>query len=186
MRRKEDIVIIGFGFILLIIMFVLVYISLQPKQHSKETTTTTTTTVSASDMPSPTAAALNGKPPFLYDEKQEDKLLGYIQKRRPLTDADRVAKANILAAIPSGQGYGVLAESKDIRIDYTASADIFQVEIMTTNFQAAKNEANLWFRARGISQKAICTMPVEFYMSFDVANAIRQTNMIFDPLGNGC
>jgi len=178
-RKKEDFVIIGFAFILLVIIFILLYISLQPKEPLPQTPLPTA-------IPEPTTAALDGKPAILYDEQQENKLMDYVKNRRSLGSEDHLAKANILASLPNGERSGVLTQTKNIQIDYTHSADIFQVEILTTDIQAAKNEANLWFRARGLSQKAICTLPVEFYMSFDVANTLRQTNIIFNPLGNGC
>lgn len=178
-RKKEDYLVIVFALILVIIVFTLIYISIV---NNEKTTVLPTPT----PQPSPTRATTNGKPTLLYNVEKQNKLLEYVRKREPLTNNDMVAKANILSTLPQNQKSGVLMESKNIKIDYTASADLFQVEILTTDIQAAKNEANIWFRARGISQKAICTMPVGFYLNFDIANEIRNTDIIFDPLGNGC
>ncbi len=176
--RKQDILVIIFAATLLIIIILIAFFALTANLSQKPLVPTPT--------PSPTPVALNGEPPVLYDKTAEDKLLDVIQKRPPLSSADSFAKANILSLLPAGKQSGILYETNIIRIDYTHSADIFQVEILTTDIQAAKNEANLWFRSHGVSQQGICIYPVSFYLNSDVAAMLRPTKIIFNPLANGC
>jgi hypothetical protein len=185
-RKKEDFVVIGFAVVLLIIIFIIVVVlttsSQTPNVQQKGITPVPVTTAA----PTPTIPPYNGKPTVLYDSAAQDKLINSIKERKSLSQSDMVAKATILAQLPAGQQSGILYTTPLMQIEYIHSADLFQVEILTTDLKSAKNAANVWFRARGISQEAICTLPVEFYLNYDIAKQLRQTNIIFSPLGNGC
>jgi hypothetical protein len=183
MRKSEDIVAIIFGVVLVLIILGILVVLAKQTNTTKQTAGGTPT---SAPVPTTTSAPLDGKPPVYYNEKAEDKLLDAIKKKQTLSHDDVVAKANILASLPPGQQSGVIYSNSDISIEYIHSADLFQVEILTTDIQTAKNEANVWLRAQGLSQQAICTLPVEFYLNFDIANQLRQSNITFNPLGNGC
>ena len=190
-RKKEDIVVIVFASILVIIVFIIVLtvrnskVSQLPQQNTV-TTQTSTNINSTIAPPTPTSPSTNGNPAVLYDSAAQDKLINAIQDRKSLSQNDMVAKANIIAQLPNGEKSGIVYSDPTLNIEYISSADLFQVEIRTTDIQSAKNAANVWFRAHGLSQQAICTMPVEFYLNYDIANHLRQTNIVFSPLGNGC
>ena len=59
-------------------------------------------------------------------------LLKRFENRVPLSERDTKAVEKILSPIPSGEISGMLYESTSIRLDYVGSADVFQVEILTT------------------------------------------------------
>lgn len=184
-RKKEDYLVIGFGVILVIIISL---IAIMTSNFSRTTEKGSPEQIPTTVKPSitkilPTA---NTRPPLLYDDKAQDKLLELIKNRRIQSNADTLAKNKVLTLLPQGKQSGILRETRAVRIDYTKSADLFQVEILTTDIKAAKDEANIWFREQGLSQEAICTLPISFYMNYEVANQIRNTDILFNPLGNGC
>jgi cytoskeletal protein RodZ len=193
--RKEDIVTIIFSLILIIIVFTIVLIITTFKQSPQiqnntdiNTSTNTSIEPTSASLPSPTPSSqvAGANPPLSYDQTASKKLLNYFENRQILSNSDTFAKANILSLLPSGEQSGVIYQSSDISIEYVNTADIFLVEILTTNIQAAKNAANLWFQEHGVSQQGICTFPVEFYMNYDIANELRNSSIIFSPLPNGC
>ncbi len=187
-RKKEDYFVIGLGVTLVLIIFMIAFIvSKDTKTDNGETVgipIPTPTAIPNSD-PRPTNEAYSN-PPVLYDSAAQDKIVAYVKDRQPLSDTDRLAKAKMLALLPEAQMSGVIHETQNIRIDYTKSADVFQVEILTTDVPAAKNEANIWLRTRGLSQEAICKLPIGFYLNYDIANELRGTGYVFNPQGNGC
>jgi hypothetical protein len=185
-RKKEDYFVIALGLILVVIISLIAIITANFSTDRGNERIATTPSPSAPPLPSPTLGAANSRPPLLYEEEAQEKLIELIKNRRPLSEDDRFAKAKVLSNVPQGEAYGIVYQSRNITIDYTKSADMIQVEILTTNIQAAKNEANIWLRTQGLSQEAICTLPVMFYMNYEVANQIRQTDVVFSPLGNGC
>lgn len=195
--RKEDLFTIVFAFILVIIVFTIVFItttSKQPTQIQNNTGTNTVTTISipptapSTSLPSPTPSSqvAGANPPLTYDQSSTKKFLNYFENRQILTSADTTAKANILSMLPSGEQSGIVYQSSDISIEYVQAADLFFVEILTTNIQAAKSETNLWFQEQGMSQAGICALPVDFYMNYDIANELRGSNILFSPLADGC
>lgn len=180
LKKTENIIILTLATTLLLTVFgiVLVIINSQKLEQQRNT--------SFKASPIPTDEPFTSKPPLVYNKDAEDKLIDYIQHRRTLSKSDISAKASILTVLSNGEQSGILYESSTIIIDYIHSADVFQVEILTPNIQAAKDEANIWFRTHGISQKGICTLPVEFYVNYEVGTKLRHTNIIFNPQGNGC
>jgi len=116
----------------------------------------------------------------------QQKMLNMIQNRRPLSQADLLAKQRILTLFPSGQDSGTLYKTQDITIDYVHAADLFQVEIDTTNVEQAKSEAIAWFSQHGVSQQGICDYPVTFYLNFQFGQQLREQHKSFNPLPDGC
>jgi len=176
-----DILIIAFAVILLAIVGVIAFVSLSPSEPTQRKLTPT---------PAPTLSSLetpvNQDPPVLYNETDQEKLMDKLEHRETLSSDDAFAKAKILALLPSGEESGVLFQSSNVIIDYTSSADEFQVEILTTNIAQAKAEANVWFRSQGMTQQGICNDPVNFYLNWDVAEQLRGKDVKFSPLPNGC
>jgi hypothetical protein len=192
-RKKEDYFVIVLGVILIVIVSVIAIIAANYSESSNENTENPTTIT-----PNPSRGTTNTtrnnpavnfsqtRPPLLYDEEADLKLMDLVENRRPISNADALAKSKILTLLPQGRVSGVVHQTRNIRIEYVQSADIFQVEILTTEINTAKDEANVWFREQGLSQNAICTLPISFYVSYDVANQLRSTNVVVSALGNGC
>lgn len=177
-RKKEDYIVMVFAGILLLIVGVIVFLLLSPNE-------TPQSNIPQKNTPQQTSETTDN-PPVLYNETAQEKLLEKLDNRAPLSTDDSFAKAKILALLPSGEASGILFQSQNISIDYTASADQFQVEILTTNIAQAKAEANVWFRSHGMSQEGICDYPVNFYLNWDIAEQLRGKNIEFSPLPNGC
>ncbi len=119
-------------------------------------------------------------------ENKQDSFLEYVKNRRTLSESDASTKKQILALLPPEEDSGVLYQTPTISIEYVHEPDLFQVEILTEDIPAAKNEATTWFKAKGMSQEGICLLPVQFYLNYDVANELKKTNITFNPLSDGC
>lgn len=186
-RKKEDYFVIALGLILVVVVSLIAIItsnfssSSQPPNEESPSPSPT-----PREGATPTSEAETNTPPVLYDSAAQDRLIELVQNRQPLSDTDRLAKAKILSLLPPTTPSGVVYQTQNIIIDYTKSADLIQVEILTADIQAAKNEANLWLRTQGLSQEAICELPVGYYLNIYVANELRNTDIIFNPLGDGC
>ena len=109
-----------------------------------------------------------------------------ILNRNPLPLNDDLAKEKLLQRTLGGQNSGVVYESEKVQVEYMQSDDIFMAEILSPEIDKVKAETNVWFRNQGLSQEAICNMPVIFYLRTDVADQLQQKNIIFNPLPNGC
>lgn len=134
----------------------------------------------------PTSFISNPKLPVRYDKPTFDKLVDRVENKRQLAEEDIAAKNRILSILPDGKTSGVLYNSPEIIIDYTSGVDLFQVEILTTNIEGAKEMGAMWFIEQGVSQKGICDLPVDFYLNWEVANELRGRNITFSPLAEGC
>jgi hypothetical protein len=191
-RKKEDYIVIALGIILVVIILVIAVITANFSRNTNQTTNETTPIPTAPEITrtriqiSPTPNSTRTRPSLLYDRASNEKLLDLMKNRRPISNADSLAKAKILTLLPQDQISGIVHETRNIRIDYVHSADLIQVEILTTDIKTARDEANVWLREQGLSQTAICTLPVNFYVSYDVANQLRDTNIVVSALGNGC
>lgn len=183
MRKSQDVAAILLGIVLFLVVLGIIVVVTRSKNNPGTTANNLTPTPLVA---SPTQTAQNGNPPVVYNESSTDKLLAIIKKKDPLAATDRVAKANILTLLPSGKQSGIVYANDKVSIEYVQAPDLFMVEILTTDIPAAKSAANIWFRSHGISQQAICKMPVEFYINYDVASQLRGKSVNFSPLGNGC
>lgn len=190
MRKSSDVAAILLGIVLfLVVLGILIVLARQknaPQVSQNELTPTPSQTGTGMTATTTTTAPGSGKPPVFYSKSATDKLLSAMEKKEPLSQTDVIAKANILTLLPARQPSGVVFKNNLISIEYVYTADLFMVEILTTDISAAKSAANIWFRSHGISQQAICKMPVDFYINYDVSMQLRGKNLNFSPLGNGC
>jgi hypothetical protein len=110
---------------------------------------------------------------LVWDQGAERALQRKVANRIPLSDADRAAKERILALLPAGKTSGVLFTSATFQIEYIRSADVFQVEIKTTDMGRAKQDAIAWFTDHGFSFTAICNHPVMFSLDWDTKTKLE-------------
>ena len=138
-------------------------------------------------LPSPPTMSTNpGAPPVSYSSDATDRLLEKVENHPELSTADSAVKQKILSLLPQGKQSGYLYESPTVRIEYLISPDVFLVEIMTTNIGEAKTAAAAWFKSQGLSQTGICDLPISFYINKTSANELRNSNLVFSPLPDGC
>lgn len=175
-RKKENLFVFGLAFIL---CFVVITIAVL-----------TVTSPSQSDIDNRSIQIITPtidpfKPPIRYDLAAEQKSRDREINRQPLSASDQAAKDDMILKILKGNS-GVLYDRPTVRIIYIKEADWFQAEILTTNIRAAKSEANIWLRNQGLSQEAICKLPVMFYLNYAVVEQFKDKNILFSPLPNGC
>jgi len=125
-------------------------------------------------------------PPVAYNDSSMNNIVDKANNKPLLSRSDTEAKATIIKTGLQGKRYGVLYETPNVRIDYTTSADMLQAKILSTDFVAAKREGNTWFLSRGLSQQGICDLPVLYYLNWDIAQSLKDKNIIFNPLSPGC
>jgi hypothetical protein len=188
-RKKEDIIVLIFASILTLIVLGIAFVALTSSRvpiQPKEKHFTPPTRVPTKPTPTlePSSEETQTTPPVLYDQKASDLLLERVENRLTLSNDDIIAKAKILAPINGESGY--VYQTERIYIEYVKSADLFLVEIRTSNIDQAKAEAVLWFQTQGVSQEGICNYPVEFYLNYNVAEYLRGSNVVFNPLANAC
>lgn len=124
------------------------------------------------------------RPPVAYDQEAEEKLLEIIRTRPQLSPDDTAARQRLLNLL--GNESGILLRTPLYIIEYVKTADEFFVEILTTDFNPAKEEATKWFQDQGLSKKGVCNLPVVFYLNRDSSNQLRGRGVVFNTLPEGC
>src|SRR5205823_6339273 len=120
----------------------------------------------------------------IYDQNQKNKMIDTITNRPSIPSSDSDIKTNIINSLGNDSGI-IYTSPNEFRIDYVKSPDLFQIEILTTDFTKAKVDAVAWFTSQGSSQEAICKLPVTFYLNFDIKQKLPQ-GTVFNPLPDGC
>jgi hypothetical protein len=176
-RKKEDYILIAFTVILLVIVITIAVFSLIAQPATQKPT------------PSPTPPQNDVQtsimPTVSYDSNAGGRMADKIINRKQLSPADATAKETILNTILYGHNSGVVYESPEVRVEYVESGNIFMAEILSTNISKAKAEATVWFSSQGLSQEAICNLPLMFYLNIEVKNSLPE-NTLFSPLPEGC
>ncbi len=137
-------------------------------------------TTSPTLFPTPTSFVV--KQPQVNPQNSDNKLIDAIQNRQTLSATDSASKNSIIRSLNDQPGSP--AKTDEFRIDYLPAGDLFQVEILTTDYQKAKTDATNWFLTNGFTQEGICKLPVEFYLNWNIRTQLNLTN--FNPLPDGC
>ena len=127
-----------------------------------------------------------GEPPqvFTYDSSMTAQLLNTVKDRPQLSANSLEAKNKLLQKLDNLSG--VVYSSSIIKIEYVKAPDVFQAEILTTSITIAKQEAVSWMVSQGFIATDLCTLPLNFYLNFEVLQKLRDTRTIFNPLPDGC
>ncbi len=119
-----------------------------------------------------------------FDIKKRDQLVEKISNKPALSSSDQTVKRAVLAKIGNKSGY--LEETPEYKTEYIKSVDLFQVEILTTDYSFAKVKATSWFKDQGFSQEGVCNLPVMFYLSAQTRSALKDKDITFNYLPEGC
>ncbi len=178
MKRKENIIILGFAGILLCIIFIIVFLAFQSGGSINQPSLTPT--------PSITSTPSLTKNNILFNAEAERKLLDKLIKRESLSQTDALVKTKILSILPSGKESGVVYQSSSVVIEYVAPVDQFQGQIVIHNLDQAKAEAVAWFKSQGMGIKGICDLPLNFFMNIETARYVQVNKIVFSVLPNEC
>lgn len=114
----------------------------------------------------------------------EQKLLQTIENRTELSEKDAIKRAALVAKLQGDSG--VLVTTDSFVVSYLKTPDVFQVEILSTDVDAARLASLSWFLDQGLSQEAICTLPVAYFPSAPVLSSLKQQNKKFSVVAPGC
>ncbi len=179
-HKKQDIFVILLALVLVnIILTIVALIFLQNKNASPSRNAPITAFPSS-------PSELENNYTLKYNTEAHSKLADILINRPAISQQDNDAKANMLQTTVKGFNSGIVYETSNVRVEYVESVDMFMAEILTPNIQAAKDETNIWFREKGISQKGICKLPIMFYVNKAVIEELKTQNTEFNPLPNGC
>ncbi|HVF69111.1 MAG TPA: hypothetical protein VNA13_00955 [Xanthomonadales bacterium] len=189
MKIKKEYLIAGtFAVILTCIIAAITLFSLSQEKKTGEGSTDLTpipqTTRPTGRISLPSETKTN--PPIKYSVEKAERMLEKLKNNAPLSESDSLAKQKILTLLPAGQVSGAVYSSSTVIIYFTSAVDNFQGEILTVDVVQAKKDAVVWFRSQGLSQKAICDMPVVFHLGVVAARQLRNMNIQFNPLAEGC
>lgn len=121
------------------------------------------------------------EPAMNYEDGSTKKMLNSVEKRKPLSEADKKIRDAI-----TNDMQNPLSETDAYLLEYLSEPDQFMVEIRSTDIDGTKNQVKQWFNSQGISDEGICKLPVVFYMNPTAAEAYRNKNVEFNPLPIGC
>jgi hypothetical protein len=119
-------------------------------------------------------------PAVTYDQVAEKRLVAMLQNHPSLSESDQVAKVTLShIENPIHQTY-------QYTMKYDPQMEEVVVEILSSNVDAAKENAIMWLKSQGLSDQGICTLPVEFILNDKAAEFLRGKNMVISPLAPGC
>ena len=123
-------------------------------------------------------------PNVKYDKQKTNELINKSQTRRPLSPEGEKAKEGLISGL--GNTSGRIFANNNIRIDYVQSPDLFQAEILSNNVDSAKEDAVFFMLSQGFTNSDICNLPLSFYLSSKVSSELKDSNIVFNPLPDGC
>lgn len=119
-----------------------------------------------------------------YDQQKRDQLVEKIAGKKTLSATDTQVKSKVLSSLYNSSG--VVKQDPDFTVVYLKTPDLFQVEIATINYLQAKGNATNWFLSQGFSTNGICNLPIQFYLSAQIKTQLKNTDINFNPLPEGC
>ena len=189
MKRTEidNLILIGLSIILVIIIAFIILANLNAQNyHPSKRSGSVPTLTSLGGFPSFVPSPLATHPQINYDPAADRQIDNEIEHKRPLSPNDQQAKIKVLKLLPAGQINGLVYETDMFRIVYGSTLGVFYVEVTTSNYDEAKNEAVQWFRGMGFSQDAICNVPIMFYLNAEIADVLKEYNPTLSSLPPGC
>lgn len=174
--KKTFLLIFVLGTITLVLFFIGLFL-LQKSNNVTQTTPSTTIYPSSTPIENVYPEKLNITP------KNVEKSLDRFSNRTPLSQSDLDAKNRLVSSM--GSASGTLFQTKDFRIDYVKTPDDIEVDILSKNLSSAKTDAVNWLLQQGLSVQGICNLPVNFFIDFQVKNALP-AGTVFDPNPPNC
>lgn len=168
LTRKQDYIFIIFA-VVLIIAFVIVAIIV------------TFGEIGSGKKPAPIQTTKTS-PRIKYESGSLGKALVKLTTRTPLSPSDQAVKDRLLNQ--AGEG-GVINKTNNYSIEYIRAMDDIEVEILTTNIDQAKTEAQSYLKSQGFSSQGLCNLPVRFYLNYVVTKKLPK-DTVFNPLAEGC
>lgn len=80
---------------------------------------------------------------------------------------------------------GIVYQTQNVNIQYDNIADDFLAAILSPDVNLAKTEAENWLRGKGLSNDAICNLPLSYILSPTVADSFPQTE-VFSSIPLAC
>ncbi|MBI2621389.1 MAG: hypothetical protein HYW63_01930 [Candidatus Levybacteria bacterium] len=168
-KTNKDYLLLAFSFVLIIIMVILAVYLTQKEIGGPQKKAPITT-------PPETVQRVKYKSGTLG--KAFDKLVN----RVPLTSPDLAVKNRVISQ--AGES-GLIIRTEKYVIEYVRAMDDFEIEILTTDIEVAKREAEAYLKSQGFSSQGLCNLPARFYLNFEVSKIISP-QVVFDPLPQGC
>lgn len=168
--NKSQYILVGIAALLALFVFTLALFSFfRPQSEVSNTTSGLTPTTAESS-------------PILYEESSTEKMLDIVKQTPSLAPSDLRIRNVLIAKASEGE---YLYSSTTVRLEYLSSPDQFMAEILTSDIESAKSEAVSFFSEQGLSNEAICHLPLIFYLSLQARRALPE-NTTFNPLPNNC
>jgi len=128
------------------------------------------TTSEGTPLPIPTKIEIDEShrpTPTLPPQTALSTIVSHIDNRQTLSPADLQVRQSLIS---NSNQTGVIAQKPTFTFHYSSDADVFQVEITTSNITTATSEALTWLHSQGLSDAGICNLPVVVFRdpkSFD-------------------
>lgn len=125
------------------------------------------------------------QPPYItYSEDKRNQLIDIMKNRPQVSGADQTLREKLISQL--GNKSGVITQTPDYVIKYVKAPNIFQVQILTTEYIKIKTQATEWFINQGFSQDGICKLPIQFFLSAKVKDSLQDSIENFNYLPEGC
>jgi hypothetical protein len=175
-------------FILIIVLILIIFAILLLRFFLAGTKQPPAKSPTPSQAPNSTPVSLFSPTPAppkpLYNPDSLEKDFERISERGRLSNAELQIRQRLLDSI--GNKSGIITQNNTFKVEYLHSPDVFTIEILTTDTDLAKRDALNYFKGQGLTAQGICDLPIVFYLSPEVSDYFRQSNLEFNPVPEGC
>lgn len=121
--------------------------------------------------------------PVLPPQTSLEDVVNQIHNKQPLGATDESVRQSLIA---QAGAQGVISKTDTYLFDYSPDVSVFHIEILTSNVDAALNNAIAWLRSQGLSDQGICNLPVVAFRDPKRFDPSLTTGMEFYPLPVQC
>ncbi len=112
------------------------------------------------------------------------KLLEKIKNRPTIAISDAKIRSELINSLLGKSG--TIYTTPQLQVDYIKTPDVFQVKILTSDVDGAKQNAVKWFQSKGLSLEGVCNLPAMFYLDFSILKQYPNLKNSLNPLPLGC
>lgn len=136
---------------------------------------------SLKESPKYLSGAIKTSPSIIYDNASTQKMMELVKsKSKPSMPNGRIKNILIKKAAINND---IVYKDEFITIEYIKSANSFLTQINNAKVDFSKQKAINYLREVGLSNDAICSLPLIFYLNSDVA---KKHGKEFVPIPNFC
>ena len=182
---KKTLIILSFIIVgIVLLAFISAFSSGQPTQLTASPSPKPQSSMPTSNLPPLSSSISNNNEKSIYTSQDLEKDFQRIENKKPLDSSDAAIKNQLISSLGDKSNY--LIQTPNYKIEYVKGPNLFMIELLSSDLEAAKKESLQWFYSKGLSPKGVCDLPVLIYVNYNIASSLAQKDIIFNPIPEDC